>query len=66
MGVYGKIRYDPDTKTFGIKHGARIIYNLNIGTIPQEANYKVVLVDTGYSIVCFFKDKYLDKIISIS
>jgi ATP-dependent Lhr-like helicase len=49
-GVYGKIRYDPDTRTFGIKHGARIIYNLNIGTIPQEANYRVVLVDTGFTI----------------
>ena len=49
-GVYGKLRYDHDTKTFGIKHGARIIYNLNIGTIPQDANYRAVLIDSGYTI----------------
>jgi ATP-dependent Lhr-like helicase len=49
-GVYGKVRYYPDEQVFGIRHGTRSIYNLNIGTIPQEANYKVIILGTGYSV----------------
>jgi ATP-dependent Lhr-like helicase len=54
-GVYGKVRYYPDEKLFGIRRGARIIYNLNIGTIPQEANYKVVILGTGYTVGSLFE-----------
>ena len=41
-GVYSKIWLDEDEGRFGKKKGARMIYFLNLGTIPEEANYKVV------------------------
>lgn len=40
-GVYSKIWYDTDEKAFGKKKGSRMIYFLNLGTIPEEASYKV-------------------------
>ena len=40
-GVYSKIWYDEEERVFGRKRGARMIYFLNLGTIPEEANYKV-------------------------
>jgi ATP-dependent Lhr-like helicase len=40
-GVYSKIWYDPQEGVFGKKKGARMIYFLNLGTIPEEASYKV-------------------------
>ena len=41
-GVYSKIWYDPEEKKFGRKKGSRMIYFLNLGTIPEEANYRVI------------------------
>ena len=41
-GVYSKIWYDEGEARFGKKKGGRMIYFLNLGTIPEEANYKVV------------------------
>ena len=46
-GVYPKIWYDKKEKEIGIKRGSRQIYNMNIGTIPQEINYTVVLEGRG-------------------
>ena len=46
-GVYPKIWYDKKKKEIGIKRGSRQIYNMNIGTIPQEINYAVVLEGRG-------------------
>ena len=40
--VYSKIWLDEDENQFGRKKGARMIYYLNMGTIPEEANYKVI------------------------
>ncbi len=40
-GVYSKIWFDEEEGFFGKKKGARMIYFLNLGTIPEEANYKV-------------------------
>ncbi|QLH75684.1 MAG: ATP-dependent helicase [Methanomassiliicoccales archaeon] len=40
-GVYSKIWFDEEAGVFGRKKGARMIYFLNLGTIPEEANYKV-------------------------
>ncbi len=40
-GVYSKIWFDEGEGHFGKKKGARMIYFLNLGTIPEEANYKV-------------------------
>ena len=42
-GVYPKIWYDKKEKEIGTKRGSRQIYNMNIGTIPQEINYAVIL-----------------------
>jgi len=41
-GVYSKIWYDEDDNHFGKKKGARMIFLMNLGTIPEEANYRVV------------------------
>lgn len=41
-GVYSKIWYDPEEAQFGKKKGSRMIYFMNLGTIPEEANYRVV------------------------
>ncbi|MDR1954514.1 MAG: DEAD/DEAH box helicase, partial [Candidatus Methanoplasma sp.] len=41
-GVYSKIWYDEEDNQFGKKKGARMIYLMNLGTIPEEANYRVV------------------------
>ncbi len=42
-GIYGKIWYDPDERVFGARRGTRMIYFMNIGTIPQEISYRVFL-----------------------
>lgn len=41
-GVYSKIWYDPEEANFGKRKGSRMIYFMNLGTIPEEANYRVV------------------------
>ena len=41
-GVYSKIWYDEAEAQFGKKKGSRMIYFMNLGTIPEEANYRVV------------------------
>ena len=41
-GVYSKIWYDVEQQEFGRKKGSRMIYFMNLGTIPEEANYRVV------------------------
>ncbi|MCU0860040.1 MAG: DEAD/DEAH box helicase, partial [Thermoplasmata archaeon] len=40
-GIYSKIWYDEEKRVFGRKHGSRMIFYLNQGTIPEEADYKV-------------------------
>ncbi len=40
-GIYSKVWYDEEAATFGRKHGSRMIFYLNQGTIPEEADYKV-------------------------
>ena len=46
-GIYSKIWYDPEERIFGRKRGSRTIYYLNLGTIPDEANYKVIVMGGG-------------------
>lgn len=41
-GVYSKLWFDEEEGRMGRKRGSRMIYFLNLGTIPEEANYKVV------------------------
>ncbi len=62
-GVYGKLRYHLDTQTFGIRRGARLIYNLNIGTIPQEANYRAIQMDTGNALGSL-SEKFVERLAS--
>lgn len=40
--IYSKIWYDKDQNTFGKKKSSRMIYFMNVGTIPEEADYQVV------------------------
>jgi ATP-dependent Lhr-like helicase len=40
--LFSKIWYDEDEKKFGKKASTRMIYFMNVGTIPEEANYNVV------------------------
>jgi ATP-dependent Lhr-like helicase len=40
-GIYSKIWYDEPKRAFGMKHGSRMIFYLNQGTIPEEADYTV-------------------------
>ncbi|MCK4718457.1 MAG: ATP-dependent helicase, partial [Thermoplasmata archaeon] len=39
--VYSKLWYDKEEQEFGRKKGARMIYYLNLGAIPDESNYVV-------------------------
>ncbi len=39
--VYAKVWLDPQQNKFGAKRGSRMIYFMNIGTIPEESNYRV-------------------------
>lgn len=41
-GIFPKLWYDRDTNTFGRKKSSRMIYFMNIGTIPDESDYHVV------------------------
>jgi ATP-dependent Lhr-like helicase len=40
-GVYSKVWYDEQKRMFGRKRGSRMIFYLNQGTIPEEADYRV-------------------------
>ena len=40
--VYRKIWFDEEEGVFGRKRGSRMIYYLNLGTIPDEADFTVV------------------------
>ncbi|MGC8679071.1 MAG: ATP-dependent helicase [Fervidicoccaceae archaeon] len=46
--VYRKIWYDPEENAFGKKRSTRMIFNLNQGTIPDEAKIKVFLKGRKY------------------
>lgn len=59
-GVYSKIWYDTDNNQFGKKKGARMIYFMNLGTIPEEANYRVV---TSYgSVAGELSEKFVERL----
>jgi ATP-dependent Lhr-like helicase len=40
--LFSKIWYDENENKFGKKASTRMIYFMNVGTIPEEANYNVV------------------------
>ncbi|MEE9592879.1 MAG: ATP-dependent helicase [Thermoplasmata archaeon] len=42
VSVYAKIWLDEEEGRFGRKRGSRLIYFTNVGTIPEEGNYRVI------------------------
>ncbi len=42
VSVYAKIWLDEEEGRFGRKRGSRMIYFTNVGTIPEEGNYRVI------------------------
>ncbi len=48
MRVYSKVRLYEDRSVFRARRGARMIYFLNLGTIPDEAKVSVFTVDGKY------------------
>jgi ATP-dependent Lhr-like helicase len=59
-GVYSKIWYDQVEGTFGRKRGSNMIYYLNQGTIPEEADYKV-FSERG-SLVGSLSEKFVERL----
>jgi len=59
-GVYSKLWYDEQEKTFGRKRGGRMIFYLNQGTIPEEADYKVYS-ERG-SLVGSLSEKFVERL----
>jgi ATP-dependent Lhr-like helicase len=59
-GVYSKIWYEHDEGVFGRKRGARMIYYLNQGTIPEEADFKV-FSERG-SFVGSLSEKFVERL----
>ncbi len=45
--IYAKIKFDEKTMTIGRKRGSRMIYQLNVGTIPDEAKIPVIAIKDG-------------------
>jgi len=61
-GVYRKLWYDEEEGVFGRKRAARMIYFMNIGTIPDEADFRVILEDQRTSIG-MISEKFLERLI---
>ncbi len=59
-GVYSKIWYDEAENVFGRKKGSRMIYFMNLGTIPEEANYRVI-TNHG-SMVGELSEKFVERL----
>ncbi|HEC96216.1 MAG TPA: ATP-dependent helicase, partial [Euryarchaeota archaeon] len=62
LNVYRKIWVDFKEGVFGRKKGARVIYNLNIGTIPEETKYAVVLHDSKRRIVGYLSEDFATEL----
>ena len=59
--VYGKIWFDPEEGAFGRRGKyARVIYSLNIGTIPDEVSIKVYTTDKKY--VGNIEEEFLERL----
>ena len=59
-GVYSKLWYDETEKTFGKKRGSRMIFYLNQGTIPEEADYNV-FSERG-SLIGSLSEKFVERL----
>lgn len=61
-GIYSKIWFDEGSGTFGKKRGARMIFYLNQGTIPEESDYKV-FSERG-SLIGSLSEKFVERLSS--
>ncbi|MCD6458589.1 MAG: DEAD/DEAH box helicase [Thermoproteales archaeon] len=60
--VYGKIWFDPENEVFGRRGKyARVIYALNIGTIPDEVSVKVFTTKGKY--VGNIEEEFLERLV---
>jgi ATP-dependent Lhr-like helicase len=59
-GIYSKLWYDEKERAFGKKRGSRMIYYLNQGTIPEEADYSV-FSDRG-SLIGSLSEKFVERL----
>ncbi|MFP4196493.1 MAG: ATP-dependent helicase [Methanomassiliicoccales archaeon] len=59
-GIYPKMWLDEEEGRFGRKKGSRMIYSMNIGTIPEEAHYKV-FTERG-SMVGDLSEKFAERL----
>ncbi len=59
-GVYPKLWYDEAEARFGKRAGSRMIYFLNLGTIPEEAHYKV-FTDKG-GLIGDLSEKFVERL----
>ena len=59
-GIYSKLWYDEKEGTFGKKRGSRMIYYLNQGTIPEEADYNV-FSERG-SLIGSLSEKFVERL----
>lgn len=57
--IYSKIWYDEDQQTFGKKKSTRMIYFMNIGTIPDDSDYRVIDVSGRH--LGQLSDKFVER-----
>ena len=60
--IYSKIWYDEEAKTMGKKKSTRMIYFMNIGTIPDDSDYKVI--DTNGRHLGQLSDKFVERMVA--
>ncbi len=60
--IYSKIWYDEEAKTMGKKKSTRMIYFMNVGTIPDDSDYKVV--DTNGRHLGQLSDKFVERMVA--
>jgi len=58
--IYSKIWYDEQEGTFGKKKSSRMIYFMNIGTIPEESDYQVM--DQNGRHLGQLSDKFVERL----
>ena len=58
--LYGKIWYDPEKREVGRKRGGRMIFFLNMGIIPDEADYLVV--DENKKVIGDLSEPFVERL----
>ena len=58
--LFSKIWYDENEELFGKKRSTRMIYFMNVGTIPEEANYNVA--NERGRLIGQLSDKFVERL----